>query len=347
MIVHFFVRGTSEVPHHLVPGLYYLSGYIEAWGHGTVRMVKECKDAGLPEPVYEETGGGMQVTFLKDIYRDEYLRKIGLSERQVKGVLYTKEYGAITNSQYQEVCEISKRTATNDLRELLGKEILQKIGVTGKGTRYILQRGNKGAKGAKPSTMDKLDKKLSKLEKELDLVDSNMEIKDEFNKKVFFQIYDSWLTDLLVELIPLGQKFNHLFRETRHHVFVISGIGRVNFTNEKPLEVIRKLRENCQKNAGAISSGARVEFSLSYNTLIKGGLKTFGCSYHVEVEFQRTRFSLFMDEFVDKSLRTKVLQHESLLHKPIKSNELKTLTEKLGNTIYDHIDFCTKEQGIL
>lgn len=42
---------------------------------------------------------------------------------------------------------VSKRTATNDLQSLTQKELIEKIGTTGKGTSYVL-RGNKGAKRA-------------------------------------------------------------------------------------------------------------------------------------------------------------------------------------------------------
>jgi ATP-dependent DNA helicase RecG len=58
-----------------------------------------------------------------------------------------KQSGSITNIKYQELFSVSKRTATNDLQLLVEKELIAKIGTTGKGTFYILQqRGNKGAK---------------------------------------------------------------------------------------------------------------------------------------------------------------------------------------------------------
>ena len=45
-----------------------------------------------------------------------------------------------------------KRQSTDDLKELEDKEILERVGTTGKGTYYILkghQRGERGNKGAK------------------------------------------------------------------------------------------------------------------------------------------------------------------------------------------------------
>ena len=89
----------------------------------------------------------MKVVFYKDKFTEEYLRKKGLNERQIKSVKYVKEKGKITNKEYQKVSNISERTATRDLSSLVSKGIFKQIGTTGKGTEYILRR-QKGAKDA-------------------------------------------------------------------------------------------------------------------------------------------------------------------------------------------------------
>jgi ATP-dependent DNA helicase RecG len=40
-----------------------------------------CRKAGLPEPTIEEVADGMQITFMKDIFSEEYLKWMGLNER--------------------------------------------------------------------------------------------------------------------------------------------------------------------------------------------------------------------------------------------------------------------------
>ena len=100
----------------------------------------------MPEPEFEEEFGGFSVCFYKDIHSEEMLRKMGLSERQIKAVIYVKEKGKITNKDYQELNLVSKRTASRDLDELVKRNIIDQIGITGKGTEYVL-RGHKGAKG--------------------------------------------------------------------------------------------------------------------------------------------------------------------------------------------------------
>ena len=55
------------------------------------------------------------------------MRKIGLNERQIKAVMYVKEKGKITNKEYQSIADISKRTASRDLKELINKGIFKQI----------------------------------------------------------------------------------------------------------------------------------------------------------------------------------------------------------------------------
>lgn len=117
-----------------------------AWGRGIEMMVQGCRQYRMLDPVIEEDQGGIRITFLKDIYTEEFLKKQNLPVRQIDALLFLKENGSITNAKYQELFDISKRTATNDLQLLIEKGLISKIGTTGKGTFYILQRGNKGAK---------------------------------------------------------------------------------------------------------------------------------------------------------------------------------------------------------
>lgn len=116
----------------------FRSGYIESWGRGTLKMIKECELAGLPKPVYFYDMSGFFVEFRKDIYNEQYLKSLNLSDRQVKAVLYLKEKGKITNSDYQTLNTVSRETSTRDLKELIDKKILQPSGQKGAGAFYVL-----------------------------------------------------------------------------------------------------------------------------------------------------------------------------------------------------------------
>lgn len=119
----------------------FKGGYIDAWGRGTIKIIDSCKAAELPEPEMIEQDGGFLLTILKDMLNREYLDQLGLNERQVKAVLFVKEKGKISNSEYQKLLDVSKATATRDLTDLVENwKLLDKVGQKGAGTTYRLKR---------------------------------------------------------------------------------------------------------------------------------------------------------------------------------------------------------------
>ena len=137
----------SSRPHNpILASAFFKGGLIEAWGRGTIKIINECKNAGLPEPIIEKASGGIRVTIFKNIFNSDMLIGLGLSERQLKAVKYIKEKGKITNKEYQHINSVSKATATRDLTELVEKyKLLEKIGETGIGTYYKLKGLKKGS----------------------------------------------------------------------------------------------------------------------------------------------------------------------------------------------------------
>ncbi len=119
----------------------FRSGYIEAWGRGTINMINECVQRHLPLPNYNVDYSGFIVEFRR--FNEEYLKPLGLNDSYVRIILFVQKKGEITNTDVQEICKVSKRTASNYLTEL-EKEYLDKIGVTGKGTFYTLKGQQRG-----------------------------------------------------------------------------------------------------------------------------------------------------------------------------------------------------------
>jgi ATP-dependent DNA helicase RecG len=59
-----------------------------------------------------------------------------LNERQIKAVEYVKGKGKITNKEYQKINEISNKTATYELKELVENFNVLKISGASVGTFY-------------------------------------------------------------------------------------------------------------------------------------------------------------------------------------------------------------------
>ena len=117
----------------------FRSGYVESWGRGMLKMKQECAAAGKPEPLYYYEMSGFWVEFKKDIYYEEYLKELGLNERQAKAIFFAKANGKVTNKDYQEMNTTSRETASRDLRILVEKKCLVASGQKGAGAFYILK----------------------------------------------------------------------------------------------------------------------------------------------------------------------------------------------------------------
>lgn len=114
----------------------FRAGYIESWGRGTIKMINECKKHHLPAPRYYFDLSGFVVEFFT--YTESYLKERGLREELIKIILYVQAQGHINNSTVQQLCKVSKATATRYLSELEKEKYLYKKGVTGAGTEYTL-----------------------------------------------------------------------------------------------------------------------------------------------------------------------------------------------------------------
>lgn len=116
----------------------FRSGYIESWGRGTLKMINECVQFGIPKPKYFYDMSGFWVEFRKDIFDMEYLKSLGLNERQIQSIKFIKENGKITNSEYQSNYGVARNTATRDLSEMVKKDILKSSETKGAGSYYEL-----------------------------------------------------------------------------------------------------------------------------------------------------------------------------------------------------------------
>ncbi len=129
---------SSKPRNKLIAQTFYDVGLIERYGSGIQRIMNACKSSNLPMPVFEEKFGGFLVIFRKDAYTEEYLKELGLNERQIKAVMYVREKGKITNREYQELNTVSNKTAYLDLSNGVNKDVFISEG-TGKQVRYVLK----------------------------------------------------------------------------------------------------------------------------------------------------------------------------------------------------------------
>ncbi|KKL99215.1 hypothetical protein LCGC14_1816620, partial [marine sediment metagenome] len=115
-------------------------GYVEAWGMGIDIMNREMRAAGLPQPVYEDTGASFIVTLIgpgeKWMAQEAKLPE-GLSERQRQAVEYIMEKGSITNREYRELTGLGREYTRKELRDMVAHGILIRKG-GGRSVHYVL-----------------------------------------------------------------------------------------------------------------------------------------------------------------------------------------------------------------
>ena len=136
---------TPEKPRHIPVNpalcqLMYDVGFIEKYGTG-IYMIKElCEEYGIPGPEYEICDVETKLVFRsggKAVVISEIEKLgVGLNERQSRALKYAFREGIITNRIYAAINEVSSKTASLELGDLVRKGLL---GVEGRGrsTKYI------------------------------------------------------------------------------------------------------------------------------------------------------------------------------------------------------------------
>jgi predicted HTH transcriptional regulator len=117
----------------------FLAHYAERAGTGTLDMIARCREAGLPEPTFEQRGDQFVLTVWRDWLTDTAMAQLRLNERQRMAIRHVKISGQITNLDFQRLANIPRRTSVRDLMDLVTLGVLDSAG-TGRGARYVLSR---------------------------------------------------------------------------------------------------------------------------------------------------------------------------------------------------------------
>ncbi|MCP3660399.1 MAG: DeoR family transcriptional regulator [Bacteroidetes bacterium] len=91
-----------------------------------------------PEPEFQCIRNVEFRTILsKDIYTENILNNLGLTERHKEVIKYIKEKGRITNKEYRNLYSLSDEGARLDIQKIIKKGILKPVG-KGKNIHYVL-----------------------------------------------------------------------------------------------------------------------------------------------------------------------------------------------------------------
>lgn len=105
----------------LIAGTLYKLGLIERWGNGTLKIFDECREHGIPEPIFEEYSSGLSVQF---IFEEPIGLRLGIFNRkqQSSEVLQKENILKSLSNRRREIIDILE---TNG--ELKASDIIKKL----------------------------------------------------------------------------------------------------------------------------------------------------------------------------------------------------------------------------
>jgi ATP-dependent DNA helicase RecG len=107
-----------------IANAFFRIGYIELWGRGMDKMIKQCIEANLPPPLISAKGHDFWVIFRKEMDYNAY----DLNERQLDALRFFKGKDMVLASEYMKRYHVSERTARYDLSKLVEKNLILKQG---------------------------------------------------------------------------------------------------------------------------------------------------------------------------------------------------------------------------
>ncbi len=123
-------------PHNKkIADIFFKAGFIEAWGRGILRIINDFRKVGLPDPLLEETMGGIMVT----IYRGKDVVKDVVKDKDKEVINLIIQDNTITANKIGEIMKISSRTAQRILENLQNQKRIERIGGRKEGHWVIIE----------------------------------------------------------------------------------------------------------------------------------------------------------------------------------------------------------------
>jgi fido (protein-threonine AMPylation protein) len=187
-----------------------------------------------------------------------------------------------------------------------------------------------------------LDKKIALLKKQFDAIDPNNEVKEIFNPKLFFKIYDNWLSELIKKIVPIIQKFNPFFIRMQHRISA-TNLNMIHlFVNETSDSIINETRQKLEQDNNKLNNNFEFSINADYISFTKGGVNAFDCLYSIRIKFEQLKYIIEYEAFNQPGGKIIIPFTEKLLHQALSETEINFLAKQLGETIYQHIEFNSK-----
>lgn len=126
--------------------VFYLAGFIESWGRGIEKICTACREDGVPQPEYSVNPGDIMVKFTAPADRtirsenkvtERVTERVTEKESEVLYLLF--ENPNYTTKELAEKLSLSRKTISERLKSLKGKNIIRRVGSDTKGHWEIIE----------------------------------------------------------------------------------------------------------------------------------------------------------------------------------------------------------------
>ncbi len=132
----------SLLRNRLIANIFYYAGYIEAWGRGTLSIIKQLLQEGLPEPGFSSKGGGFEIIFHYEPVSEPVSEPVGepVSKRQLDVIGFIRNNKSISINELAEKCNVGRETIKRDLKKLKELNLLKRVGSDKSGFWKIINK---------------------------------------------------------------------------------------------------------------------------------------------------------------------------------------------------------------
>lgn len=108
---------------------FFRAGLIEAWGRGTLKILRECQNAGLPTPIFSYDPSGFRVEFQKRSEKRSEKKSEKRSEKRSEKILeLMKANRLITIAELSESLAIATRNIEKYIAKLKEDKRIERVG---------------------------------------------------------------------------------------------------------------------------------------------------------------------------------------------------------------------------
>jgi len=183
---------------------------------------------------------------------------------------------------------------------------------------------------------DDLDKRIALLDTQINTLDSDNELQIEFDKDVFFKLFDTWFSKLFIETITVSEKFNKYFLKTNLSITIGGLRNEIDSELLFPQEILANLRRQIVD----LNMVKNIDLAVSYKAFKKNEVKPFDSMVRLQFVFSQFKYEIFSSVFNSKMKGSFPRKRcEKLYTQPLNETEIKNIATTLGNSILDQINY--------